>query len=158
MENSVYVVGDENGGVINVSANNPEYGWVVLRQNKMSINNGWLQNKSVSTIVMGTVTNLEAMNYVAGEVLDGKIIVEERTTPFSSEDRDLKIAGDTGIVCSVGGKPIYRKTFYTTNMNLTDTLIPHDNGDAIRAANVKPAFSVTPETNSVEELEDVFEM
>ena len=159
MENSVYVAGDENGGVITVSQNNPEYGWVTLRQDQILINNGWVQNKSLSTIVMGRVADLEAMNLAEGEVLDGQIIVREQTEPFTSADRDIKVAGATGIVCSVGGKPIYRKTFYTLDTNQKSVFVQHDNAEEIRTAlqSASPK-AVTPSANTQEELADVFEM
>ena len=156
MENSVYVVGDENGGVITLSKNNQEYGWLTLRQDRMRISNGWAQNKALSTIIMGKTTDLESLNLASGEILDGQIIVREQLKPFSTEDRDLKVAGSTGIVCSVNGKPIYRKTFYTTDMTLTDVEIQHDNGDAIRAANATEASNRTVEP--VQELEAAFEL
>lgn len=159
MENSVYVASDENGGVITVSQNNPEYGWVTLRQDQILINNGWVQNKSLSTIVMGRVADLEAMNLAEGEVLDGQIIVREQTEPFTSADRDVKVAGATGIVCSVGGNPIYRKTFYTLDTNQKSVFVQHDNAEEIRAAlqSTSPK-AVTPSANTQEELADVFEM
>lgn len=158
MENSVYVAGDENGGVITLSQNNPEYGWITLRQDQMLINNGWVQNKSLSTIIMGKATDLERMNLVEGQVLEGCIYVKEQLEPFSDSDRDIKVAGATGIVCSVDGKPIYRRTFYS-NRHVENTFIQHDNTEEIRAAlqSASPK-AVTPSANTVEELESVFEM
>lgn len=158
MTNPVYVVGDENGNVINVSSNNPNFGWIIVRQDNMAIVNGWLQNKSVSAIIMGSVDNLERANYAPGQVLEGKIVVKEQLEPFSSPDRDLKIAGATGIVCSVEGKPIYRKTEYVTNMNITDVFVQHDNTEEIKSANSKPAFQVTSTVSTLEEAENVFEL
>ena len=46
------------------------------------------------------------------------------------------MAGTTGIICATSdGEPIYRKTFYSEDENVSDTLVPHANGDAIREAN-----------------------
>lgn len=69
--------------------------------------------------------------------LTGKIIVKESLTPFSNNDpdRDLKMAGETGIICAVEGEPIYRKTFFVADATAEDVLIAHTNGDAIREAN-----------------------
>ncbi len=48
-------------------------------------------------------------------------------------DRDLKIAGSTGIPCTLDDQPIYRQSFYTTNESAQDQLIMHNNGDDIRS-------------------------
>ena len=56
-----------------------------------------------------------------------KLIVNQE-----NPDRDLKIAGDTGIVCRIDDQPIYRQTFYTSNMLGFDQLITHDNTDEIK--------------------------
>jgi len=57
-------------------------------------------------------------------------------TPFNKKnpERDLKIAGDTGIVCTVNGQPIYRRSTYSAASNAQDTLIKHDNVEQLRSA------------------------
>ena len=70
--------------------------------------------------------------------LPGNIVIQEQTTPFSESDpdRDLKIAGETGIICcNADGEPIYRKTMYDGTGSIEDTLVAHANGQAIREAN-----------------------
>lgn len=157
----VYVVGDENGSVITVSSNNPEYGWVTLRQDVLSITNGWANKKSLSTIIMGEVGVLEAMDLAAGEVLDGKIVVIEQLKPFTTPDRDVKVAGSSKIVCKVNGQPIYRKTFYTVDPKINSVFIQHDNVDEIRGAlalEKAKGSKVVSSTASVEELADAFDL
>lgn len=159
MTNPVYVSADENGSVINVSKNNSDFGWITLRQDKLVITNGWAQNKSLSTIILGKVEHLEAFNFVEGQVLDGKIVVREQTTPFVDETRDVKVAGSTGVVCKVNGQPIYRKTFYTSNMDEQDIFVQHDNVDEIRQAlSEQKSTRVVSSTASVEELADAFDL
>ena len=65
----------------------------------------------------GLVEDLKEMNLYAGQGLDGKIIIEESLEPFNKKnpERDLKVAGETGIVCTLGGLPIYRRTKFTFN-------------------------------------------
>ena len=59
---------------------------------------------------------------------------------MSDPDRDLKVAGETGIICcTADGEPIYRTTFYDVTGEQADTFIPHANGDAIRQANAEGA-------------------
>jgi hypothetical protein len=68
--------------------------------------------------------------------LNGRIIVQESTTPWNEKnpERELKVAGATGIVCRIEGNPIYRRTLYTEKENLTDTFLAHDNVDELRHA------------------------
>jgi len=75
--------------------------------------------------------------YYAGQELPGRVVIKESLTPFNATEpnRDLKIAGASGVVCTVNGQPIYRKTIYTEVASVEETLIAHDNIDEIRAAN-----------------------
>jgi hypothetical protein len=88
---------------------------------------------------------LKDSDFFAGQMLDGKIIIQESLEPFNEKtpERDLKIAGETGIVCTLGGLPIYRKTIMSFNNSENDTLIKHDNVDQLRAA-----YANTSKSNS----------
>ncbi len=141
----VTIVADENGSVIRVSKNNPEFGHVRLTQEAVSFGTqGWVKRSTRSTLIHGTVEDLQATGIADRKVLPGQIVIREQFEPFSANnpDRDLKIAGETGVVC-VGTNPntgemdapIYRKTFYSMDLDEADTLIAHTNGDAIREAN-----------------------
>jgi hypothetical protein len=134
----VKVVADATtGSVINLSVNNPEYGYVRLEQKRSIVDdNGFLRVKPVSTLLHGTVNELKAAGFFAGQELTGQIVIQERLTPFNekSPEKDLKIAGSTGIVCTLEGQPIYRRTLYTAVSNAADTLIKHDNVEQLRNA------------------------
>ena len=163
MSNNVYVLADENGGVITVSKNNPEYGWVVFAQDTVTTTNGWINVKVRKARQMGTVETLERGNFKANQEMPGQIIIQESLEAFNEKDpeRDLKIAGTTGVICTREGNPIYRRVIYTLDSTLTDTLIQHDNVDEIRQALNEQTVSnksVTPSANTQEELADVFEM
>ena len=158
----VTIVADENGSVIRVSKNNPEFGHVRLVQDTTAIGNGnWVKKQSRSTLIHGTVEDLQATGLAEAKTLPGKIVVRESFEPFSSDnpDRDLKVAGDTGIVC-VGVNPetgevdcpIYRKSFYSMDMNDHDTLIAHTNGQAIREANGVESKAVKITKEQMEEM------
>ena len=139
MNSKVKVVADElSGEVIVVSQNNPEWGYVRLEQQRTEINkNGFVDNKIVSILMKGRVSDLQKSNFTAGQELPGTIYIVEQLVPFDNEypDRDLKIAGETGIICRKDGKPIYRKTFYTPVDNAPDgERIQHDNVEELRAA------------------------
>lgn len=131
----VVVTADKNRNVIGVSENNPEYGYVRVEQTGSFINDqGWLRISRRSALIKGLVKDLVETGFAEGQELDGKIVVIESLTPFNSEnpDRDLKIAGETGVVCRTDDQPIYRQTFYTTNANSQDQLIMHTNTEEIR--------------------------
>jgi hypothetical protein len=131
----VTVVADQNGNVIGVSTNNPEYGYMKVEQLTTQINDqGWLKNVKRSALIKGKVEDLLALGYKEGSQISGKIIVKESFEPFNTTnpDKDLKIAGSTGVICRVGDQPIYRQTFFTQNLNTVDEFIMHDNSDEIR--------------------------
>ena len=164
MSNSkVTVVADDNGNVIRQSKN-PEIGYVRVTQDAVSYSsNGWVQRKTRSALILGNIDDLKELNFKKGQTLDGKIVVKESTEPFNAEDpdRDLKIAGSTGIICcTADGEPIYRTTFYDATGLQEDNMIPHANGDAIRAANAQGAGAEAiaedefPEETAEPELEE----
>jgi hypothetical protein len=131
----VRVVGDLNGNVIKQSENNPEYGFIRLEQEAIQIDqNGWLKSVTRSTLLKGKMDDLLRADYSINTQLPGKIIIKESFEPFNVEnpDRDLKIAGKTGVICRVDDQPIYRQSFYTTDMTAFDILIPHTNNYEIK--------------------------
>lgn len=133
----VSVAGAEDGSLITMSKN-PEIGWIMVEQNKTVLSDeGFIKPTRLLAFVKGTPDGLIGLDWEVGLVLPGQIIVEESLEPFSRNkpEADLKIAGDSGVICSVKGHPIYRRTFYTTNKKRVDALIPHDNADEIRARN-----------------------
>lgn len=137
MKSKVKVTGDELGNVITQSVNNPEYGYVRVEQIKTTIDdNNFLRRKSVSALIQGNLVDLQAEGYFAGQELPGKIVVVESINPFNSKNpaRDIKHAGNTGIICTIEGLPIYRKTVYSLSTNAEDIFIKHDNVEQIKAA------------------------
>lgn len=136
MNSKVKVLADENGVVINQSAN-PEYGYFRVEQMKTIIDdNGFLRRKSVTAVVPGLIDDLKANGYYAGQEIPGNIVIVESLEPFNKKnpERDYKLAGNTGIICKVEGSPIFRKTVYTLAANAEDTLVKHDNVAELRAA------------------------
>lgn len=139
MNSKVTIVADSaTGMVINQSVNNPEYGYVKLQQSRTIIDdNGFLKKTTLNALIKAPIDILKEMNYYPGQILDGKIIVKESMTPFNkkSPERDIKIAGNTGIACTLEGNPIYRKIVYTQSANAEDITIQHDNIEELREAN-----------------------
>jgi hypothetical protein len=138
MESKVKVTGDELGNVIHQSSNNPEYGYVRVEQVRtMFDDNSFLRRKVVSALIIGYMEDLKEEKYYAGQELPGKVIVIESLNPSNKNDltKNLKVAGNTGVVCALNGQSIYRKSIYSIANNAADELIKHDNVDEIKAAN-----------------------
>lgn len=133
----VTVTADKSGNIINVSETNPEYGYVRVESTAMSINEGgWLRSVKRSALIKGLVKDLLETGFKNGQELRGKIIVRESLEPFNpvNPDRDLKVAGETGIICRLDDQPIYRQTFFTSNVDAEDDLIMHNNQEEIKLA------------------------
>lgn len=135
MDSKVRVAADATGNVVVQSQNNPEYGYIRVEQDRVIFDdNGFMSRRPVSAIINGLVSDLQSLNWKKDMTLPGNIVVKESLTPFSKKrpEADYKIAGKTGIICTVSDQPIYRKTIYTTVGNSTDVVIKHDNTEAIR--------------------------
>lgn len=132
----VKITADAAGNVIIQSLNNENYGYVKVIQEKVIFDdNGFMTKKPVSALINGTMEDLQSMNWVKDQELEGKVVIREQLTPFSKKkpETDFKVAGKTGIICTVNGAPIYRKTLYSTISTTEDTICLHDNKDMIIA-------------------------
>jgi len=152
---SVSISADDMGNVVRVSGNNSDYGFIRLTQSRTVLGNGvnnFVKTSNLSTILLGKVDDLVGLNFKSTDKIPGRIIIKESLTPFSSNDpdRDLKVAGETGIVCSVNGQPIYRKTFFVGNVSAEDVLVAHDNGNAISVANGNSEAKVNTKVTTAE--------
>lgn len=138
-ENQVEIVPNEHGAKIRVSANNPEYAHVLLVQNKTWIApSGWVRQRRMSTLLNGKVELIKELGLSRMKYLPGQIVIKEQLEPFADSndpDRDIKYAGNTGVICCKEGEIIYRKTYYDATGLDTDVLVQHTNSDAIRTAN-----------------------
>lgn len=130
----VTVTADKNGNIVKISENNPEFGFIRVEQIATQIANGWLRKVKRSAIINGNVNDLLDASFKDGQELAGKIVIVESFNPFNpvNPDRDLKIAGDTGIICRVDDQPIYRQSVYTVNDQAQDEFIMHDNTEEIK--------------------------
>jgi hypothetical protein len=138
MNSKVKVVANATtGAIINVSENNPDYAYIRLEQTKAIVDdNGFLKNRTVSALLQGDTQELTNLGWFVGQDLPGKICIKESLEPFNSKnpDRDLKVAGETGIICTVEGSPIYRKTVWDPTGSKAETFVQHDNVEELRAA------------------------
>lgn len=118
----------ETGEIVSQSQNNPEYGYVQLRQDVTSINaSGFLTSQPRHALIRGNYEDLKKVFASAkeGTTLKGKIVVSETLVP-PYPGAEPKINPQTGEVLTKDGQPIYREGRYTLNMEEQDILIPHD--------------------------------
>jgi len=145
MNSRVKVTANDKGQVVVPSENNSEYGHIRVTQDVVSIDErtGFVRRKNISALIPGLVEDLKSFGWVNGQTVDGKIVVRESLEAFNPNDpeRDLKYAGETGVICTLGGQPIFRKAFFTTNVNAQDEKIQHDNTAEIIAARSKSALT-----------------
>lgn len=166
--NKVTVIESNNGSAINVNPNNPEYGYIRVGQTLNKFNqDGWLQSENRYFLLKGKLDELQNSGMNAGHTIPGKLVRQESLEPFDSYSQ-AKVAGDSGVVCTLKGQPIYSRVVYDGSGTMEDTLIAHDNKEEIVAAlsgnSVRPmvgpadlseAFE-TETTNEVE-VEEVIE-
>ena len=134
--NKVNVTADDMGNVINQSKNSPDYGYVRLEQNRVTLgNNGWVKNTKLTALLQGKVEDLQALELKSDSQLSGKILVKEQLEPFNTinSEADIKLAGKA-----------------------EDVLIAHDNSQDIKEANASASPKIdkyiTPEEfNGTEE-------
>lgn len=150
----VVVVANDSGNVVQQSESNSEFGHIRVEQMRTIIDQrGWVNRKKYIALIAGKTEDLEALEYQDGQQLDGKIVVKESLTPFNAKnpDRDLKYAGNSGIICMHNDQPIYRKCVYTLDSGSQDEFVHHTN-----VAEIKKAFnsSVKVEVIDVEDNDD----
>lgn len=155
MNSKVRVTGDAAGNVVIPSENNPEWGYIRVEQDKIQVDdNGFAKKKLTSALIFGKLTDLKAFGWGKGLELEGTIVAKDSLIPFNKLDpeKDLKVAGKTGVICTIEGKPIYRKTFYRQDANAQDVFIQHDNSSDIRSV-AQSQEAEAPATEAVDQLQ-----
>ncbi len=116
---------------------NPDWCAINVMSVQESYNASGFENQRVmSALIRRKVIGADE-KYTPGMVLTGKIAVMEQLTPTDADDdsRDVKYLSadleDAGIPCTLAGKPIYQRRYYTDNLQQADILIAHDNVEAI---------------------------
>ena len=139
MNTKVIVLADETTkAVVNISKNDPNWGYIRVKQVRILADekSGFLRARTVTALMPGLVEDLKLADFYEGQAITGKIVIEESLSPFNKKnpEKDLKVAGKTGIVCRLDGQPIYRRTRFSFNEEAVDTYKQHDNIDELRAA------------------------
>ena len=131
MKNQVVVIANKTTGQVfnstGISAKDgKEYGWYTVQSTTVD-RSGALDRVVVLTALRSTSKEaFDASPLVAGEILDGKILVKESVTknPFRA-NQEPKRAGKDGGVLLFNGLPIYRETEFTTDLSAQNVLVAH---------------------------------
>lgn len=108
-----------------------------LNQSKAEVTQqGFVKLSNRVFYVKGSKEELQALGWNKDTQLTGNLVVQESLEPFnkSNPDYDFKVVPGTGVICTVDGEPIYRRTIWDPTGNVTDTFIAHDNKEEIMAA------------------------
>lgn len=140
MKNQVVVIANKNSGLVfnstGISAKDgKEYGWYTV-QSTFVDRSGAMDKVTVLTALRSTSADaFNAAPLVAGELLDGKIVVKESTikNPFRA-NQEPKRKGKDGGVLLFNGLPIYRETEFTTDLSAQNVLVAYTSEAAVIAA------------------------
>lgn len=96
------------------------YGFYIVESNHTSMEGGFIRTtRRTATLTVDVAQN---PGWTAGFPLSGKIVIEESHTPFY-EGQEVKINPTTKEAVLVNGKPVYRQSRYTENVNAQDVLL-----------------------------------
>ena len=124
----VSVTANLDGRVVVPTGEN--FGYIRVEQTTdVFTDRGFAVKKTVSALIFGNHDVLSSFGWRDGQELEGKIVIKESLIPFNKKEpsKDFKVAGASNIPCTKGGKNIYRRAVYTTNISAVDELIAHDN-------------------------------
>lgn len=137
MKSNVTVTANENGEVVIVNSNKPEYAYIRLESSHTSLENGFMNTQKRSALISGKTADLKGAGFTKGQILGGSIIAKEQLAPFYV-GQEAKINPSTKATVTVGGQPVYRQTFYTEDASAVDSLLVSDSATvAAGKSNVK---------------------
>ena len=108
-----------------LSSDGIQRGSIMLESSEIKITNGFATKSKRTAFINGDVEVLKELGLVVGQELEGRIVVEEATTPFY-EGQPAKINPSTNVVVLHEGKPIYRKSTFVTDDISVDKLLSND--------------------------------
>lgn len=129
--NQVEVIANKTTGLVfnstGISAKDgKEYGWYTV-QSTFVDRSGSMDKVTILTALRSTsAETFKLAPLVAGEVLDGKIVIKESTTknPFRASQEPKRKGKDGGILL-YNGLPIYRETEFTTDLKAENVLLAY---------------------------------
>jgi len=152
MNNSVQIKPAQDGSIISVYKSNPKFGYIQLTSTEMSIEGGWVREKSRTCLLRAEVPMLEKFIQLNGRTgtVSGRIVIrefQESELPENFQSRlatnvdyeksiepFVKRAGKDGIELTVGGERILRFADYDPSGKEHDIIIAHDNVSEVSAS------------------------
>ena len=124
----VSIVRFGNHPLLNIVNHAAEYGWMFVEQSFINEKGNEIKLRAKYFGIYQYLKLLEE-----GDILPGKIIILESLIPFNQDnpERDLKLAGDTGVLCRIDDNPIYRIAYYDPSGQAEDRYLEHDNEEEI---------------------------
>jgi hypothetical protein len=150
--NKVQIKPTETGALVSTYKNNPNYGYITLQSEEMSVDGGWVRNSVRTALLRAETSLLEKFVSTFGKSgnIPGRIVVKEFTESqlpenyMSRLNKNLdyeesiapyiKRAGKDGIELTLGGERILRFTDYDASGADQDVRVAHDNTTAVSAS------------------------
>lgn len=123
----VRVLPNEQGGILNVLEEEGLSGVMAMevQQKELKMSNKKLTTVTKTAQIKGYVDTMMLLNYEAGDVMHGKIVVKYSLVPPIGSDPEAFLFWEEGIVRRTkAGIPIYRYSFYTEDNSDHDELCP----------------------------------
>lgn len=148
--NKVQIKPTETGAFISAYKNKPEFGFIKLQSEEISIQDSFVRNSVRTTLVKGPIELLEKFINTYGKTgnIPGSIVVREFTESQLPENFQsrlnknveyedsiapyVKRAGKDGVELTQGGERILRFTDYDSSGSHQDLMVAHDNISAIK--------------------------
>jgi hypothetical protein len=127
------VMAGRNGNVVSVSRN-PKEGYIMLEQMVPYTNpkTNFTCEKRRTALFFGFVDMLLNLKWKEGQEVTGRIVLTESLV--QEKGMQPKMAGNTGVPCTLKGKQIYHKTEFSFDADQPDVLLRHDNNHEIAVA------------------------
>lgn len=133
MVTNVVVTADENGVVFHknekLGKDGKEYGYIRLSAQRVDLSGSVATVKNISAL---KTFKVEDWNKLGGAIqngtsLRGQIIIKESLQKIGNAQPKRAGSDENAELCTLGGMPIYRYTYFTEDMSAQDELIKHDN-------------------------------
>lgn len=113
----------------NLGKDGRQYGFIRLEQKIIDFNGSLGRFKTLSALKSISEDDfIKGKNYLKnGTELPGKIVREETTIQEIGFSPKMSSGKEDAQPCLKDGQQIYQRTYYTEDIDITDTLVPHNN-------------------------------
>jgi len=151
MNTNVCIVPNEEGNLVTPYESNPDFGYMLLKQEKPVNKNGWIRISKKSGLIKGDTEalrdyatsapnqqlpgNLVVSEYVESEVPESvKKQYYDSSKPYEEQIASyIKRVAKDGIELTLGGERILHFTSHDETGTILDTRVQHDNTEEVSA-------------------------